>query len=139
MPESRDVDTHYIFVPGVQQPDELVFTGYKRNRITWKSKEDKWFLHDRSDLENPIGYHNITQETVLVGLHDWNLYPDAKSITQEEEKKALKFSKVLQNQYINSPFFCIIFVKYLYFIFYVFVFNFLSARRSNLLVMMEVA
>ena len=96
IPETRDVDTHYIFVPGVQKPDELVFTGYKRNRITWKSKENKWFLLDRSDLTNPIGYHNITQEKVLVGLHDWNLYPDTNSITKAEEKNPLKFSKVLQ-------------------------------------------
>ena len=94
MPETYDVDTHYVFDPEVQPFDELVFTGYKRNQISWKIPEQKWVLLDRTHLGSEIGYHRVLQEVVLVGLFDWNVYPLDMSRTKKEEKMSLKFSQV---------------------------------------------
>ena len=98
MPETYDkVDIHYIFVPEAQMPDELVFTGYKQNQISWKGKQAQWLFLDRSDMNNSIGYHNITQESVLVGLSNWTIYPNDKSTSAEEIQIGLKLSKVLRH------------------------------------------
>jgi hypothetical protein len=96
MPETYDADIHYIFDPEVQRSDELAFTGYKRNRIIWKSKEQKWVLFDRDPSHGEIGNHKIFEDEVLVGLYDWNLNPVEMSRTQEERHIPLKFSDVSQ-------------------------------------------
>ena len=94
MPDTSDTDTHYIFVPQIQNANELIFIGYKRYQISWKSEQGRWLILDRSDLNNTIGYHNITQEKVVVGKYEWNLYPDDKSTNKNERQLPLKFSKV---------------------------------------------
>ena len=94
MPQTYNTDTRYIFVPEAQTADELVFTGYKQNQISWKSKEEQWLFLDRSDMNNSIGYHNITQETILIGLSNWTIYSNEKSTTQNEMQIELKLSKV---------------------------------------------
>ena len=92
--ENNEIDTSFIFVPEAQDANELKFTGYKRNQISWKSEDEKWFLLDKSKLEKPIGYHNITQETVLIGMHDWILVPEENAVDQTEKQLPLKLSKV---------------------------------------------
>ena len=92
--ENSDIDTNYIFVPEAQYANEMKFTGYKRNQISWKSEDEKWFLLDKSKIDKPIGYHNITQEAVLIGMHDWILLPEENAVDQKEKQLPLKLSKV---------------------------------------------
>merc|ERR1712016_577016 len=40
----NDIDTTFIFVPEAQDANELKFTGYKRNQISWKSEEPFFVL-----------------------------------------------------------------------------------------------
>ena len=94
MPETSLTDTHYIFVPQIQKASELIFTGYKQYQISWKSEQQQWQILDRSDLNKTLGYHNITHELVVIGKYDWNMYPDEKSTTKNEQQITLKFSKV---------------------------------------------
>ena len=94
IPDTYESDTHYIFVPSSQRADDLVFIGYKRNQISWKSKQNKWVFLDRSDVNNTIAYSNITHDAVLVGLSTWQLYPDEKSDAKEEMEIQVKLTKV---------------------------------------------
>ena len=95
MPASSKVDPKYIFVPEAQEANELKFIGYKRNQISWKSDEGRWFLLDKSNLKKPIAYHNISQEAVLIGMHDWTLLPGGENAVDQNEKQLpLKISKV---------------------------------------------
>ena len=94
IPATSNIDTDFIFVPEVQKAKELKFIGYKRNQISWKSEDEKWYLLDKSNPDTPIGYHNITQKAVLIGTHDWILLPDENAIDQSEKLLPLKLSKV---------------------------------------------
>ena len=94
MPATSDTDPKFIFVPEAQEANELKFIGYKRNQISWKSDEGRWFLLDKSNLKKPIGYHNISQEAVLIGMHDWTLLLGENAVDQAEKKFPLKLSKV---------------------------------------------
>ena len=94
IPDTYEADTHYIFVPKQQTADDLVFIGYKRNQISWKSKQNRWVFIDRSDVNNTIAYSNITHNAVLVGLSNWQVYPDEKSEAKEEIEIQVKLTKV---------------------------------------------
>ena len=94
IPDTYDSDTHYIFVPKQQRADELKFIGYKKNQISWKSKQNKWVFIDRSDVNTTIAYSNITHDAVLVGLSTWHVYPDEKSDAKEVIDKQIKLTKV---------------------------------------------